>query len=53
MQRVTIVATGEVVQLIHQGFDIVIIQYDNGEQFLLTPEEVGLKRRERPKLPKY
>ena len=49
MEKVVIVDSGKEVTLLHQGFDIVIIQHDNGLQQLLKPSEVGLKNRERPK----
>ena len=44
-----IIESGVEVELLHHGFDIVIIQYSDGKQAILTPEEVGLKRRQRPK----
>jgi hypothetical protein len=44
-----IIASGVEVDLLHQGFDIVIVQYSDGKQEILKPEEIGLKRRERPK----
>jgi hypothetical protein len=53
MSRVIIIASGVEVELLHQGFDLVIVQFDNGLQQLFTPQEVGLKRRERPKGVKY
>ena len=51
--KVTITETQEQVELLHQGFDIVIIQHDNGKQECLTCKQVGLKNRERPKRFKY
>lgn len=47
--KVTIVATQEQVELLHQAFEIVIIQYDNGLQQCMKCSEVGLKNRTRPK----
>lgn len=49
MEKVVIVETQEEVALVHRGFDIVIVQFSNGKQELFKPEDVGLKRRERPK----
>ena len=46
--KVTIVETQRRVKLLHQGFDIVIVQYDNGKQQCLKCSEVGLKNRIRP-----
>ena len=51
--KVTITETQEQVELLHQGFDIVIIQHDNGKQECLTCKQVGLKNRERPKRFRY
>ena len=48
--NVTIVNTQTQVELLHQGFDIVIIQHNNGKQECLKCSEVGLKNRERPKV---
>lgn len=53
MSRVVIQETEEEVELIYQGFDIVIIKHDNDKQECLTCKEVGLKDRERPKRFKY
>ncbi len=41
----TVKKTGEEVRLLHLGFDIVIVAHKDGWQELLTPEEIGLKRR--------
>ena len=46
--KVTIVETQTQVELLHQGFDIVIIQFDNGKQQCMKCSEVGLKKRVRP-----
>ena len=46
--KVTIVETQEQVELLHQGFEIVIIQFDNGKQQCMKCSEVGLKNRIRP-----
>ena len=51
--KVTITETQEQVELLHQGFDIVIIQHNDGKQELLSCKQVGLKNRERPKRLKY
>lgn len=51
--KVTIVETQIQVKLLHQGFDIVIIQYDNGKQECMSCKEVGLGNRTRPKVFKY
>jgi hypothetical protein len=51
--KVKIVATGTEVELVHHGFDIVIVQYDNGLQKCLTCAEVGLKKRIRPTSKRY
>lgn len=53
MNRVTIQETGEEVKLLHQGFDIVVIQHDDGKQECLSCRQVGLKNRERPKMKQY
>ena len=45
--RVKIIETQTEVELIHHGFDIVIVQFDNGVQKCLTCKEVGLKKRKR------
>jgi hypothetical protein len=47
--KVTIVETQTQVELLHQGFDIVIVQFDNGKQQCMKCSEVGLKKRTRPK----
>lgn len=49
MDKVTVIETGEVVDLLHQGFDIVVIQFSNGTQKIVSPLEVGLTKRKRPK----
>ena len=46
--KVRIVEKNVEVELLHQGFDIVIIQHDNGKQECLSCVEVGLKNRDRP-----
>ena len=46
--KVTIVATQKEVELLHQGFEIVIIQHKDGKQECLSCAEVGLKNRLRP-----
>ena len=51
--RVKIIETQTEVELLHQGFDIVIVQYDNGLQSCLTCKEVGLKNRARPSFKNY
>jgi hypothetical protein len=48
-----IIESGEEVELLYHGFDIVIIQYSDGKQAILKPEEIGLKRRVRPKKNSY
>ncbi len=53
MEKVVIVESGIEVSLVHHGFDIVIVQFADGKQALMKPEEVGLKRRQRPKVSKY
>lgn len=53
MSKVIIQETGEEVELLHQGFEIVIIKHNNGKQECLSCKEVGLKNRERPKRFKY
>ena len=50
MDTAIVVETGEVVEVLHRGFDIVIIQFSNGLQKLVSPDEVGLTKRKRPKL---
>lgn len=51
--KVTITETQKQVELLHQGFDIVIIQHNDGKQECLSCNQVGLKNRERPKRLKY
>jgi hypothetical protein len=51
--KVTIVGTQTQVKLLHQGFDIVIVQFDNGKQECMKCSEVGLKNRVRPTKYKY
>jgi hypothetical protein len=51
--KVTIVGTQTQVKLLHQGFDIVIVQFDNGKQQCMKCSEVGLKNRVRPTKYKY
>lgn len=46
--EVKVIETGEIVKVLHEGFDIVVIQFSNGLQKIVKPEEVGLKRRKRP-----
>jgi hypothetical protein len=50
MDTVIVVETGESVEIVHRGFDIVIIQFSDGTQKLVRPDEVGLTKRKRPKL---
>ena len=49
MDKAIVVETGEVVDVLHHGFDIVIIRFSNGLQKLVSPVEVGLTNRKRPK----
>jgi hypothetical protein len=44
-KKYTIVGTDTEVTLIHYGYDIVIVQYDNGTQELLKPNDIGLANR--------
>lgn len=53
MEKVIIQETGEEVELLHQGFEIVIIMHSDGRQECLSCRQVGLKNRERPKRFKY
>lgn len=46
--KVTIVEMQTQVQLLHQGYEIVIVQFDNGKQQCMKCSEVGLKNRIRP-----
>jgi hypothetical protein len=50
MDKIKVIETGEVVDLLHQGFDIVVIQFSNGTQKIVSPKDVGLTKRKRPKL---
>ncbi len=40
--------TDETVNLLHYGFDIVVVEHKNGRQELLKPSDVGLSNRTRP-----
>ena len=51
--KVTIVGTQTQVEVLHQGFDIVIVKHDNGKQQCMKCSEVGLKNRIRPKVFRY
>lgn len=53
METYKIIETGQSVILLHRGFDIVIIAFEDGTQKVLSPEEIGLKKRSRLKDAKY
>ena len=51
--KVLIVGTQTQVEVLHQGFDIVIVKHFNGKQQCMKCSEVGLKNRVRPTKYKY
>jgi|LakMenE01Jun11ns_1017448.scaffolds.fasta_scaffold9627620_1 hypothetical protein len=51
--KVIIVGTQTQVEVLHHGFDIVIVKHDNGKQQCMKCSEVGLKKRIRPKVFRY